>query len=277
MIIMVSEIIVNEFLQSFSTPLLDLFFGIITFFGHPLPWIIVAAWLFWLGYEKRSFMLMSIILVSSLFAGFFKILIGRVRPEGILVLENQAGTYSMPSGHATLAGSIYSFYEKKIKLKTKYVAIILVILVLISRVYLGVHFVSDVLAGLLLGYILGKALCKLERKVKKSHLKVSKFSEEKLLLIIFVIMIVTVFVLPETFYLGYLLFGYYFGFVIYRDSKWKIKTENKKLNIIFGTIILGILGYISFNSSGYFGIVGFFITGLYITLGWPFILNKTKL
>ena len=162
---MVSEIIVNEILQSFSTPILDLFFGIITFFGHPLPWIIIAAWLFWLGYEKRSFMLMSIILVSSLVAGALKLMVGRVRPQGILVLENQAGTFSMPSGHATLAGTIASYYESKLKSKERYLVIILVTLVAISRIYLGVHFISDVFAGLLVGYILGKAMCRLEKKI----------------------------------------------------------------------------------------------------------------
>lgn len=274
---MVNEIIINQFLQSFSTPIIDLFFGIVTFFGHPLPWIVVAAWLFWLGKEKRSFMLMSLILVSSLIAGTLKILIGRVRPEGLLVLEDQRGTFSMPSGHATLAGTIYSYYEKKINLKTKYIAGILVFLVLVSRLYLGVHFVSDVFVGLLIGYILGKGMCRLEKKINKAQLKVTKFKEEKLLVIIFIIMIIAIEILPETFYLGFLLFGYYFGFVIYRDSKWKIKTENKKLNIFFGTIILGLLGGVAFSLSGYESILVFFITGLYITLGWPFILNKTRL
>jgi len=274
---MVSEIIVNEFLQLFSAPLLDLFFGIITFLGHPLFWIVIAAWLFWLGKEKKSFMLMSIILVSSLFAGFFKLLIARPRPEGLLILENQAGTFSMPSGHATLVGALASFYENKLKTKEKYLVIILVTLVVISRLYLGVHFVSDVIAGLLLGYILGKLLLKLEKKIEKAHLKVSKFREEKLLVGIFIAMIIATFILPSTFYLAFVLFGYYFGFVIYRDSKYKIKSENKKLNIILGTIILGILGFISFNLMGYLSIIGFFICGLHITLIWPFILNKTKL
>jgi len=274
---MFGEIIVNEFLQIFSTPILDLFFQVITFFGHPLPWIIIAAWLFWLGKEKRSFMLISIILVSNLVAGSLKSIIMRPRPEGLIVLENQTGTFSMPSGHATLSGTIFSFYEKKLKTKEKYLAGILVILVLISRLYLGVHFVSDVLAGVLLGYILGKILCKLEKTVDKAQLKVSKFHEEKLLVIIFVIMILAFFILPETFYLAFVLFGYYFGFVLYRDSKWTIKTENKKLNILFGTIGLGILGGIAFYLSGIESIVLFFIVGLYITIIWPFILNKTNL
>jgi len=154
---------------------------------------------------------------------------------------------------------------------------VLVILVLISRLYLGVHFLSDVLAGVLIGYILGKLLCRLEKKINKAELKVSKFKEEKLLVIIFVIMILAFFVLPETFYLAFILFGYYFGFVIYRDSKWTIKTENKKLNILFGTLGLGSLGAMAFSLSGIESIAMFFLVGLYITIIWPFILNKTKL
>ncbi len=274
---MFEEIIINRILQSFSAPLLDVFFQLITFFGHPLPWIIIAAWLFWLGKEKRSFMLMSLILVSLIVAGALKIFIARPRPESTLILENQTGTFSMPSGHTTLAGTIFSFYEKKLKTKEKYLALLLVALTAISRIYLGVHFVSDVLAGLLIGYIIGKGMCRLEKKIEKAHLKVSKFKEEKLLVIIFIIMIMAIFVLPETFYLGFLLFGYYFGFVIYRDSKYTIKSENKKLNILLGTIILGTLGGTAFYLSGIPSIIMFLITGFYITIIWPFILNKTKL
>ena len=274
---MVTEIIINEFLQTFSTPLLDMFFQIVTFFGHPLPWIIIAAWLFWLGKEKKSFMLISIILVSSLVAGIFKSIIMRPRPEGLLVLENQAGTFSMPSGHATFAGTIYSFFEKKVFPKGKVFLLALVFLTALSRIYLGVHFLSDVLAGLLIGYILGKLLCKLEKKIDKAHLKISKFKEEKLIVIIFAIMILSFFILPETFYLAFVLFGYYLGFVFYRDSKYTIKSENKKLNILFGTIILAILGTIAFGLSGIGSIIMFFIIGLYITIIWPFVLNKTNL
>ena len=274
---MVSEIVINEFLQLFSTPFLDLFFQIITFLGHPIFWIVIAAWLFWLGKEKKSFMLMSIILVSSLVAGALKVFIARPRPQGLLVLENQAGTFSMPSGHATLVGALFSFYEKRLRRKEKYFAGFLVLLVLVSRLYLGVHFVSDVFAGLLIGYVLGKVLMRLEKKVETAHLKMSKFKEEKILALLFIAMIIAIFILPGTFYLGFLLFGYYFGFVIYRDSKYTIKSENKKLNLLFGTIILGILGYISFGLEGYLSIAMFFISGCYITLIWPFILNKSRI
>ena len=83
--------------------------------------------------------------------------------------------------------------------------------------------------------------------------------------------------MPETFYLAFVLFGYYFGFVIYRDSKWTIKTENKKLNLLFGTIGLGIIGGIAFYLGGTLSTIMFFLAGLYITIIWPFILNKTKL
>jgi membrane-associated phospholipid phosphatase len=271
------EIIINQILQSFSSPALDTFFQIITFFGHPLPWIILAAWLFWLGKEKKSFMLMSLILVSSLVAGALKILIARPRPEGLIFLESQTETFSMPSGHSVIAGTIYSFFEKRVFPKERYFLLLLVLLTGLSRLYLGVHFLSDVLAGLLIGYIIGKLLMRLEKKIDKAHLKISKFSEEKLLATIFVAMLLAIVLLPSTTYLAFVLFGYYFGFVIYRDSKYTIKSENKKLNLLFGTIILSVISYFAFFSTGLLSIALFLLAGLYITLIWPFVLNKTKL
>lgn len=268
------ELLVNQFLQTFM-PTFNLFFQTITFFGHPALWLLIAAWLFWLGKEKKSFTLVSIVLFSSLITGALKFIIARPRPEGLIVLEKTPTQLSMPSGHSVLAGTIYSFFEKKVYPKERILLFILMILTAISRLYLGVHYISDVFVGLLIGYFIGKLMLVLEKKIKKSSLKITKFGEEKELFILFIIAIILLVLLPDTFALGYSVLGYYIGFVIYRHNKMKIK--NSRNQLILGTIILGIFGYFAFTLEGFISLGLFFIAGLFISLLWPLISSKTKL
>lgn len=88
-----------------------------------------------------------------------KELIQRIRPIEQLIEKT---TYSFPSGHATLAmaffGVLIYLFKDEIKNKTlKYsfitANILLIILISFSRIYLNVHWLTDVLAGLTLGLI----------------------------------------------------------------------------------------------------------------------------
>lgn len=87
-----------------------------------------------------------------------KCLIERVRP--ILQLYPETGS-SFPSGHATAAAALYGFLlftiwkHDKHYLKRPLIVFLflLIILVGISRLYLGVHYLSDVLAGYFVGLV----------------------------------------------------------------------------------------------------------------------------
>ncbi len=277
------EIIVNQFFQSFSNPLLNIFFQLITYFGNPLPWFVFAAWLFWAGYEKKSFTLMTILLFSSIASGTLKQIIARPRPTGLLVLDDATG-YSFPSGHSTVAGTLagYSYFSNLVIKQAKWIIIILAILTGISRLYLGVHYVSDVLAGLLLGAILGWVISKLEIKINKANFHISKIKEEALLVGFFVLMIVADLVIPAEYYGAYTILGYFIGYAIFRHTNLKqnltlAKTKTQlAVAFIGGTIFLGILG-----ASAYYLTIGivsqvlFFFSGIFITLIWPIVISFT--
>ena len=100
---------------------------------------------------KFFFAFISSVLSASLVAFLLKILFGRFRPLEALV---NYSNFSFPSGHATVIFSILPVFVKKYP-KFKYIFYALVGLVLWNRIYLGVHYFSDLIFGALIGYFMG--------------------------------------------------------------------------------------------------------------------------
>ncbi len=102
--------------------------------------------------------LVYVLLGSTLSANLVKILIARIRPEPLLWFDPLL-TFSFPSGHATSAmalfGSIAFISSRLARGYTRIfvctVSLALVVLIGLSRLMLGAHFFSDVLAGYILG------------------------------------------------------------------------------------------------------------------------------
>lgn len=104
--------------------------------------------------RKNGFYIGLNVLVCFLLNQSFKLIFARTRPVDInLIVENG---YSFPSGHSMVSLAFYGFFiyiiaHKRIKKNKKilYCSLLalLTLLIGISRIYLGVHFASDVLAG----------------------------------------------------------------------------------------------------------------------------------
>lgn len=277
------EIIINQFLQSFMNPIFDIFFQVITYFGHPLPWFVLAAWLFWAGYEKKSFTVMTILLFSSIVSGTLKQIIARPRPTGLVALDDLVG-YSMPSGHSTIAGTVagYFYFSNWLGKNIKLIIILLALITGVSRIYLGVHFLSDVIIGLILGAVLGWIISKLEIQINKTNFHITKLKEEAILVGFFVLMIIADLVIPEEYYGAYAILGYFVGYAVFRHTELKqnltlAKTKTQLIiAFIGGTFFLGIIGASAYYfTTGMVSQVLFFLTGIFITLIWPIVISFT--
>lgn len=105
--------------------------------------------------------------IVDMIEAFLKPAIGRVRPchalEGVRVLTKCHEGFSMPSGHAlssfAFATPLFRLTRSAVPAGARACPLVLASLIAFSRVYVGVHYPSDVLAGALIGSAVAEALC----------------------------------------------------------------------------------------------------------------------
>ena len=163
----------NAWFLSLHNAAADKIFLSVTLFGEAMFVIILAviiSALLWRWRKKwQIFALWVVVVGSGVCIQIAKLFFHRARPSGALIVENSA---SFPSGHATIAIAFYGFlaylvlrqinqahFLQKMCLIKKYralileVSIIIILVIGFSRLYLGVHYLSDVLAGYLVGAV----------------------------------------------------------------------------------------------------------------------------
>lgn len=148
-----------NFMHELRSPVLTFFLRGITELGGAIVIGLATVALFFAIRNKRlSFAILGNILGVLIVNQVFKFLIQRPRPDVVYRLIEQSG-YSFPSGHSMCSMAFYGFliylafrYVKNVKVRvaTTVGLGVLVFLIGFSRVYLGVHYASDVIAGFLL-------------------------------------------------------------------------------------------------------------------------------
>lgn len=138
-------------IQQYSTPILDSFFRAITFMGDEEYYILSIPLLFWLYDKKFALRFGMFFLLNAYINSFLKHIWKVPRPPAELHKIEQGG-YSFPSGHAQGNTSFWGYLAVQLRKRWAYIAAaVLFCLVAFSRVYLGVHFPSDIIVGILVG------------------------------------------------------------------------------------------------------------------------------
>ncbi|MEY8352269.1 phosphatase PAP2 family protein [Lachnospiraceae bacterium 54-53] len=158
------------FLQSLRTPWLDAFMKGITGLGdHGIFWIITGSVLLCFKKTRTAGLCVIFSLAAGYIAGntVLKNLVARERPcwidTGVPLLVRNPRDYSFPSGHTLSAfeGSVSIWlYHRRWGVPF----LILAGLIAFSRMYLFVHFPTDILGGMILGILIARLVrCGLER------------------------------------------------------------------------------------------------------------------
>jgi len=142
--------------------------------NYGLLWIVFSLVLM-INKDTRKAGKLSLISIAVCFLinnMILKNLVDRDRPYEVLnelriLIERQPDS-SFPSGHAanSLASSVvfYKLFKKK---KAKYGVLAAGLVMALSRVYVGVHYLSDVLVGISVGTLSGLSVCRFAKKKEK--------------------------------------------------------------------------------------------------------------
>ena len=119
---------------------------------------------------------------AGLLAAFFSLCLNnmilkhafsRTRPyevvDGLILLTRKATDFSFPSGHAGSSFAAATAIFCMTRNKGGVAALILAALIAFSRLYIGIHYPSDVIAGVLTGTLCGLAAAWMIRKIMEKR------------------------------------------------------------------------------------------------------------
>ena len=162
-----------HFLQSFSNPFLDSFFTFLNYFDTFIFYFLLLPFI-WVGYKRKwGIRLYFLIIISTLAGQYLKNIFSQPRPFFLdpSVCKLVVKGYGFPSGAAiacVMIGVILIYTWKNTA--SWILGLNYIFWISLSRIYLGVHFLTDIIGGWFLGlifvYIFFKYFLSIERFIK---------------------------------------------------------------------------------------------------------------
>lgn len=167
------DLVILDMLQKIHVHILDQIMIFFTLIGNlGLVWIGLGMLLI-VRKKTRVYgmiLLISLAITAILGEGILKHLIRRERPfeiiSGIKTLIKLPSSYSFPSGHTSSSFTAFGVFYF-LNLKYKWWVFITAFLIAFSRMYLGVHYFTDILGGIILGTAVAYIVCLVYKKREK--------------------------------------------------------------------------------------------------------------
>lgn len=143
---------------------LTLTMKIATFLGNGgIIWLTACACLLFRSETRRASVtaLLSLLFSILINNAMLKHLVARARPhdriQNLIVLIRRPRDFSFPSGHTSSSFAVATVFLSMLPLWAGLTAMTLAVLIAFSRLYLGAHYPSDVVCGVVLGVLFGLA------------------------------------------------------------------------------------------------------------------------
>jgi len=287
MVAFLSDTSLILWLQQFS-PTLDLPFKFITFLGNESFFLLFLPLVYWCIHRRIGAGLAILFLISASVNAIAKAAFGMPRPfmvdSSVLQLA-AAGGNGFPSGHTQGAMVVWSYLAIRFqKAWLWWLAGALILLIPLSRLYLGVHFPMDLVGGYLIGSLLVFTFYKAERPVTEM---IEKHSPAALIPVVSAAAVVAVFWMkdqgPYVISTVAALMGTSLG--LFLERRWigfQINSSPATLSARYLAGVGGLLaiyiglktGFAGMEPSWLFRFIRYYLVGLWIAAGAPLLFNR---
>ena len=234
------------------SPILTPIFEFFTWLGYRNFLFMFIPFTYWCFDRKIFGPLILIVFFSALINAWLKDFFQDSRPDPILNIDpwlENGTSFGFPSGHTQIAVVIWLYIAMNIKnIIVKIISIIFLFGVPLSRLYLGVHDVGDILGGIFVGGIILIASNIFLKKLKSEKFKLSLINQLIILIIIFLLFYLSwpsgegaVIVLS----VGGLVIGYWLGTIIDKKCFSFSRVNNIFLHIL--SSVIALIGFIFLN------------------------------
>jgi membrane-associated phospholipid phosphatase len=277
-------------LQQFS-PAFDVFFKSLTFFGDKEFFLLFLPLIYWCIDRRTGARLLFLLLVSVFINSVAKVFVNQPRPFHYdsrvkQIVEAYGG--GLPSGHTQNTTVLWGYLAIRFRIELLWIlAGILIVGVPLSRIYLGVHFPTDIIGGYVLGILLLLGFIWL---VPQAEAWIANKGIKWQLGLALIVPLVLIFISPggdrDCLTAVSALWGFAVGMVL--ERRWiRFSTVGvwwkRTLRFLLGLVLLfGIwmglrLGFQGFEPDFLFRIIRYALVGLGGSVGAPWMFIRLKL
>ena len=155
-------------------PTLDTIMEFFTFLGKIEFYMLFITFLYWIVDPSLGFRVFMVLLSTDIVSTSFKQILHQPRPYWISDVQHlgaEETSYGIPSSHASDSLAVWGYLAYQIRKRWMWIAsIAIIMLISFSRLYLGVHFPHDLIAGWLIGLVVLLLFVKFEKQIS-THLQ----------------------------------------------------------------------------------------------------------